>query len=180
MTVGRSCCAFQNHRAWWQHVGCSRCSSLWHVSLLACSHRWHSVCSFLWKGLTNCLRLIAVFLFCHQLQKQVDPPAPCTLRLLAYLPLARKATRQHPREPRGSLEDTAAWAAPHRSHLTRCSTRATPAVEDWAPLRQCQVEVIQETVSVRPSCPVSRGLLSPRLWHQKTKNSKAALNRFFL
>ena len=37
-----------------------------------------AVCSFLWKGVTNCLRLIAVFLLRHQLQKQVDPR---TLRL---------------------------------------------------------------------------------------------------
>lgn len=80
MTVGCSHCAFQNHGAGWQHVGCSRCSSLWHVSFLACSHRWHCSLQFSLEGCdSNCLHLIAVFLFHHQLQKRVGLPAPRTL-----------------------------------------------------------------------------------------------------
>lgn len=155
MSVGRS-------GAGWQHVDCSRCSSsLWHISLLACSHRWHCSLQISLEGCdSNCLHLVAVFLFNYQLQKWVGP---LTLHLdpAGVSAISTRGNTAAPMGAQGQLGGRGSVSSPTLTPPYRVTPRDTVLEGHRAPSQLCWVQVNQEIVSVHPGCPVSHSPFSP-------------------
>lgn len=171
MSVGRS-------GAGWQHVDCSCCSLLWSISPLACSHRWHCSLQISLEGCdSHYLRLIAVYLFNHQLQKWVGP---LTLHLdpASVSAISTGGNIAAPTGAQGQPGGRGSVGSPALTPPYCVTPRDTPggAQGTLAAAPGASQSGDHFCPSWLPSEPQPA---LPRLWHHKTKNSETVSNRFF-